>query len=131
MKRKNLQLMADFIRKIPQELFDMGVVRQGQRETIKCDSVGCPVGHCVELEPNPEEIPRWTRGINFVKWSINFTGLNYAEWEWCFSPLWTETDNTPKGAALRIEWLLKHGLPEGWYRQMKGKTPLCYTTSTN
>jgi len=132
MNRKNLQLMADHIRKIPREVFDMELFRIGQDLTIKCDSVGCAIGHCPVLDPNPDTIPRCGDGsIDYTTWSFNFTGLNVEQWSWCFSGGWTDVDNTPKGAALRIEWLLNHGLPEDSYEQMEGDSPLCYTTSTN
>ena len=48
------------------------------------------------------------------------------EWDWCFSSRWADIDNTPTGAALRIEWLLNHGLPKDWRKQMVGEAPLCY-----
>ena len=118
--------MADHIRTIPQGVFDMEGFREGQHITPECDSVGCVLGHCVGLDPNPDGIARWEdEGINFFKWSANFTGLSVG-WAWCFSGKWVRTDNTPKGAALRIEWLLKHGLPKDWYEQLKGMAPLCY-----
>jgi len=131
MNRENLKLMADHIRKIPQEAFDMERFRDGQVITPECNSIGCSVGHCVELDPNPDAIPRWECGsISFDIWAVNFTGLNSGQSRWCFSGDWMHTDNTPKGAALRIEWLLEHGLPEDWGSQMEGDTPLCYRKST-
>jgi hypothetical protein len=127
MNRDNLQRMADFIRTIPQEAFDMGAFRKGQKITPECDSVGCVIGHCTVLDPNPDEIPRWHDGgmIEYDEWSLNFTGLD-VEWDWCFNSDWTLADNSPKGAALRIEWLLNHGLPEDWREQMIGEAPPCY-----
>jgi len=119
--------MADHLRTIPQELFDMEGYRKGQDVTIKCDSIGCAVGHCPVIDPNPDKIPRCEDGdIDYMGWSMAFTGLNDAEWDWCFSTDWTEVDNTPKGAALRIEWLLSHGLPKDWHEQLAGITPPCY-----
>jgi len=127
MNRENLKLMANHIRKIPQELFDMRIFREGQLITPKCNSAGCAVGHCTVLDPNPDGIPRFGDGeINFVKWSEIFTSLNDYQWNWCFSWDWRLRDNTPEGAALRIEWLLKKGLPRNWKSQMIGKAPLCY-----
>ena len=127
MNTYNLQRMADHIRTIPQEAFNMEGYRKGQDLTIKCDSVGCAVGHCPVLDPNPDKIPRHKDGgIDYTEWSFNFTGLDINQWAWCFSTDWTDADNTPEGAALRIEWLLSHGLPEDWYEQLKGMAPLCY-----
>lgn len=46
--------------------------------------------------------------------------------EWCFSSDWEHVDNTPQGAAARIEWYLDNGLPDDWYEQMRARAPLCY-----
>ena len=125
MNRENLALMPAYIRIIRQEMFDMKSFRHGQYETHECDSVGCVIGHCTILDLNP--LPMSAFGnIDFVTWSRGFTGLLDDGWEWCFSGGWSETDNTPEGAALRIEWLLEKGVPEDWERQMEGVTLLCY-----
>jgi hypothetical protein len=125
MNRENLGRMAAHIRTIPKEMFDMYSFRRGQSETPECDSVGCVIGHCTVLDPEP--LPRDVFGhIAFVTWSYGFTGLTDDEWGWCFSGGWSGTDNTTEGAALRIEWLLKNGLPKDWREQMNGYSPLCY-----
>jgi len=133
MKRENLQRMANHLKNnVKQDNFDMGEYR-GFYDFINPEfgSVGCPVGTCTVLDaenviknftyPNGE--------IKFTAWSVDFTGLlgvEYeAEWAWCFDSTWKTTDNTPIGAALRIEWLLNHGLPENWMNQMYGEE-LCY-----
>jgi hypothetical protein len=138
MNRENLQRMADYIRTIPQEKFDMSIYRSGQEETPECDSIGCVVGHCTILDS--EELPMvfYSKNIDFYTWSEQFTGLiktdssmpewrlHGPEWMWCFDTYWAATDNTPGGAARRIEWLLKNGLPGNWEAQMMGEEPLCY-----
>ena len=119
--------MADHLRTIPQRMFDMRFYREGQEITPKCNSVGCAIGHCTVLDPNPDAIPRNRDGIiDYMEWSLNFADFNGSEWNWCFDTSWVLVDNTPKGAALRIEWLLNHGLPEDWYEQLEGNAPLCY-----
>lgn len=45
---------------------------------------------------------------------------------WLFSANWSFADNTAKGAAARIRWTYKHGIPESLYLQMRKLTPLCY-----
>lgn len=125
MNKENLQRMADHIRTIPQEMFGMGDYRTGDRTTAECDSVGCILGHCTVLETG--EFPRFTSGsIDFTAWEESFTGTSDDEWNWCFSDNWSETDNTPEGAALRIEWLIKNGLPEDWEQQMNVGMNLSY-----
>jgi hypothetical protein len=130
MNRENLQRMADYIRTVPQESFNMKVYRDGSKRYHKCNSVGCVIGHCTALD-DIDNIPTlWNDEINFHKWSENYTGLiaGKSEWIWCFDAYWIHIDNTPTGAADRIEWLLKHGLPKDWLRQMNGENPLIYRT---
>ena len=125
MNRDNLALMPPFIRTIPQRAFHMATFRNGQKKNPECDSLGCVIGHCTVLDNNP--LPIFLSGrIDFITWSEKFTGVSDDEWLWCFSSDWSATDNTPKGAALRIEWLLQNGLPENWEEQLEGDTPLCY-----
>ena len=130
MNKENLQRMADYIRTIPQEKFNMVAWRDGDTNKHECDSVGCVVGHCTVLD-KIENIPFTSLGsIDFTRWSEDFTGIyTREEWNWCFSDEWHEVDNTPEGAALRIEWLLEKGLPEDWEEQMNSEVPLCYKSN--
>lgn len=123
--------MADYIRTVPQESFNMAVFRSGLATSHECSSIGCVIGHCTVLDKNPLPIDNEVHLIDFDQWSINFTGLgmNDPEWHWCFGGAWCEIDNTPTGAADRIEWLLKHGLPEDWATQLEGDKPLIYRTN--
>jgi hypothetical protein len=128
MNRENLQRMADYIRTIPQDKFHMAQYRLINREEQECNSVGCVIGFCTILD-NINNIPRINEGeIYFSKWSYQFTDLipNGDIWQWCFDSDWQRTDNTPTGAAERIEWLLNNGLPEDWREQMRGDKPLIY-----
>lgn len=130
MNRENLQRMADHIRTVPQELFNMEFYRSGDCKKPKCGSVGCVIGHCTILDENPLPRIAYSNEIDFTVWSEMFTGIEdyQDEWNWCFSSGWADyrTDNTPEGAALRIEWLLNHGLPNDWEYQMCGMADLCY-----
>lgn len=128
MNRENLKRMADYIRTVPQENFTISYYRSGSERYHKCDSVGCVIGHCTVLD-DIDNIPTFQGGdIRFDEWSKIFTELvpYSGKWKWCFSTYWKQIDNTPTGAAERIEWLLNHGLPEDWYEQMTGETPLIY-----
>jgi len=134
MNRANLLRMAKYIAEVPQEKFNMFDFRTGDKSTIECNSVGCVIGHCTVLE-NLEELEKFrTLGpknidFDFDSWSAVFTGLpsNEDKWGWCFGYSWVYSDNTPKGAAQRIVYLVNHGLPTNWERQMKGLDTLCYT----
>ena len=133
MKRDNLQLMANHLKTsvIPKN-FDMGQYRDDDDDISnpECGSVGCTIGTCTVLDvENVMNNFRFPDGeIKFLSWSVDFTGLlgGKAEWDWCFGSTWSKTDNTPTGAALRIEWLLKYGLHENWNCQMYGREELCY-----
>ena len=132
MKRENLQLMANHLKtNVLPENFHMGRYRgDDDFSNPVCGSVGCTVGNCTVLDAenvmnnftNPNGV------IDFLSWSKDFTGICRIEdeWAWCFGSIWSETDNTPIGAALRIEWLLNNGLPENWFCQMYGEEELCY-----
>lgn len=50
------------------------------------------------------------------------------EWMWCFSPVWMGVDSRFVGLSERVEYLLDHGLPEGWSDQMMGRTIPSYFT---
>lgn len=127
MNKENLQRMADFIKTIPQASFSMEVFRFGKNNTPKCSSIGCVVGHCTVLDK--ENLTFDENGdIEFLAWSEKFTGLSRSsnEWDWCFSGGWTDNDDTPIGAAKRIEWLINKGLPEDWKEQYHSEKELCY-----
>ena len=126
MNRENLQKLADFIKTVPQEIFDMEDIRTGQTEDAKCDSVGCVIGHATALYDG--ELPRRaiTGSIDFSAFWQEFGGLHYLDSCWIVCASWTQVDNTPLGASKRIEWLLKNGRPENWNEQMNGNAPLCY-----
>jgi hypothetical protein len=129
MNKVNLQRMADHIRTVSQDQFDMDYYRMFEDETsAECNSVGCVIGHCTILDV--DNLVRYNDGtIDFGTWSENFTGLKItsSEWTWCFSSLWADVDNTPCGAASRIEYLIACGsVPANWLLQMDGTEGLCY-----
>ena len=132
MKRDNLQLMVNHLKtNVKQKNFDMGKYRVlYDLINPECGSVGCTIGTCtvLDVENVIENFTNPNGVIDFLSWSKDFTGICRIEdeWAWCFGSIWSETDNTPIGAALRIEWLLNNGLPENWFCQMYGEEELCY-----
>ena len=121
MNRPNLQRMADYIRTVHTEKFNMYSYREGNHSveflSPECNTVGCVIGHCTILDI--DNLPKNKDGsgtILFASWSETFTGLDVmsTEWDWCFSYYWSFVDNTPSGAARRIEYLLKNGVPENF-----------------
>ena len=99
-----------------------------------CNTVACAAGHL----PAVPEVPAPRCGEVWEEYIARVTGLLAApkgpetvkifhEYLWCFGACWIHFDNTPHGAAQRVWWLLRHGLPRGWSRQCYGYEPLCYT----
>lgn len=83
--------------------------------------------HLADHIPPIHESPNW---FSLVNW---YTGLNDARSvglhrasTWLFASWWWEIDNTPRGAAQRVEWLLRYGVPEDARKQALGAAPLCY-----
>ena len=121
MNKENLQRMADYIRTIPQELFDMSNYRctnieeGGNISEPICNSVGCVLGHCTVLDAgNIRQILKTDLVLSYEAWAEQFTGMarqrdNPATWLYCFGSAWAYEDNTPEGAANRIEYVIKHG----------------------
>lgn len=44
--------------------------------------------------------------------------------DWLFGSEWTAADNTPEGAAARIDYFLEHGVPEVFAEQAEDEYPL-------
>jgi hypothetical protein len=87
-----------------------------------CNSVGCAIGHGPRLgiEPLPHEDWHEYGGRCFG-------AHNDDVWDWCFSADWSDTDNTPQGAAARIEYMLEHSVPYTAREQKLGERKLCYS----
>lgn len=129
MNKENLNKLADYL--LSGQLkadFDMRRFDDGHLGMAApiCGSVGCAVGHgpYAGIEKHKNEC--WS------EYSDRFSGLKtsciiyVAEWDWCFNPKWADVDNTPEGAAKRINYLLNNGLPHNWRRQIQGLDPISY-----
>jgi hypothetical protein len=120
------------------ETFDMSTYRGNEKENIidVCGTAACICGwmppffvlkkweildEYIDFENLPVRF-----GFSHFKISIKYWERSYL-WEWCFSPVWTLTDNTIPGAIARIKYLYEVGLPYNWDLQMNGKAPLSYT----
>lgn len=118
LKEQNMRDLRDLLRKpdLKPETgveFDMGTYcndREGYDLVTKlgCGLAGCAVGHITLL-------PGWEKKVDemWENLAFRFTGLNAFQdsdfdiWEWCFSPCWVPVDNSPEGAAKRIDMLLE------------------------
>lgn len=127
MNKDNLLRMANLIANLPNDVFTMS--------TFNCGSGGCVIGHCVALDM--ENIEKNFMGIfgriAYVQWSEYFTDLNHysPEWRYLFSSSWGDIDNTRTGAAKRIRYVVKNGVPKRWKEEMIGNAPLSYTKNRN
>jgi len=127
MNRKNLKKLADYLADLPEggPKFNMGMfyTKGGgsdgcfYRDLGPCDVVehtcgfaACAVGHATHVKGLEayEDEDSWDEYIDRVFGSERLT---YA---WCFDDSWEEVDNTPEGASKRINYMLKHGTPDGF-----------------
>ena len=69
-----------------------------------CGTVGCAIGHAPFLGEGFEK----SRDESWNDYSLRVLGIdhNSVEWKWCFGSDWTQFDNSPEGAAKRIQYLL-------------------------
>lgn len=124
-QRKNLKQLADFLEKLPSEgKFDMGLFHSERHEATvihNCNTSACAVGWGPTAGIEPKALEDWESYSDRV-----FVDIESGDWDWLFDDRWEEVDNTPTGAAERIKYSLKHGVPENWYDQMTGEADLCY-----
>jgi len=102
--RANLTMLADYLEggKLKAD-FDMTLYSWDGWSAPDCGSAGCAVGHGPHagiLKLKSEDWDNYAERVFISKQS---------EWQWCFSSMWRQIDNTPQGAAKRIRCLLKHG----------------------
>lgn len=124
MNRENLTKLANFLMTLPDDQpdFDMknfysgdGVTAYVKEPHIPCGSTACAVGWGpaagIPLDPKyltddrVEPVDWWAYYQEVFGLSQRHT---YDEWEWCFSGEWGwgGVDNTPRGAAARILYML-------------------------
>lgn len=98
MNTTNLQLIANHIRTIPQEDFDMSSVYK------------CVIGHAYNglcEKKNPHD-----KSFNQIMWFDSFIEFKYVNQShrdarrYMVATMWNEVDNTPEGAAKRIEHVI-------------------------
>lgn len=123
-QEKNLQKLVKYLRGELKAQFSMDVFSEfgGGIDQTDCGSIGCVVGH------GPYAGVRKRKNETWFDYSARKFGLplESAGWTWCFGEIWCGSDNTPTGAAARIERLLTKGLPRNWREQMYGNAPLGY-----
>lgn len=74
---------------------------------INCGAAGCAVGHGPYFGIKKHTEERWGQYCKRCFISYHKNG-----WDYLFSGHWGGFDNTPEGAAKRIIYSLKYGVPE-------------------
>lgn len=120
----NLRKMAAYLRsgKLKAD-FDMTDVAEDYCLLDSCGSVGCVIGHGTFVLGARFHWESWSVYQERVFGVPCFSSAN----DWLFSASWKRSDNTPEGAAARIDWLLANGVPTDFMEQMYGDKPLCYS----
>lgn len=127
MNKENLKLLRDYLRRpVLQAHFDMRQFDDDRVDELvrtTCGTVGCALGHATYAVTPKRKGEDWD---DYSKRALGIEELS-DEWLWCFSDQWADVDNTPTGAAARIDYLLEHGeLPGDWCDQMFGIKQPCY-----
>ncbi len=117
-QRSNLKKLALFLsKKRASKKFDMQhyakvnqniVQPQDIKEYNECATVCCAVGHGPYAGIPVGKSKGWNEYME------KFIPSYDHSYDWLFSQDWKEFDNTPKGAAYRIGYYLKCGIPE-WF----------------
>lgn len=145
MNEENFLKLAEKLDMTPQAEFDMEVFRGTRNEfgdlesehyysMENCGTVGCALGQAPltrGLEPIAGdfeiEIYGSKKNLNYAAYGERIFGIISGEiWDFIFSSEWREVDNTPKGAAARIRYLCKNGLPSEY--MYDSKTVALYMT---
>jgi hypothetical protein len=119
MNKTNIYNAIQYMKTVDPKWFDMASYRDGEERTHQCKSVGCIIGHCTILDPNPLPVYDYSRNIDFTTWSSEFFDLeaNTGIWDFLFSSDWAEypKSRSLKQAIRRMKYVYKHGsVPEGW-----------------
>lgn len=115
-QRGNLLKLANGLWNVPQGRFGMSY--------FECGTVACACGHGPRILGIPKAC-----GETFMDYGLRIFGAecNTPLYFWCFGGGWAEVDDTPRGAAQRILYVLRHGIPGDSYAQRCGNASLCYT----
>lgn len=101
--------------------FDMGVLtKEGDPHSKKakevCGTVACAIGFAPMLfKPIPADYSdSYWPVFQYTNFCLRVLGIEWGnrEWDWCFNTCWAAVDNTAKGAASRIRYMLEHGVPD-------------------
>lgn len=123
-----LKLMKDEIKPdVNTVKFDIAGFFDAGRPTngMDCHTSACAVGHFALMHDlKHDKEGAYTKDGEFFEWrhfseecvGIKQWGEQGTVWEFLFSGKWAFVDNTPLGAAARIDHFLEHGVPDGFIK---------------
>ncbi len=145
-RNANLKKLADYLLAIPEDytqfhMDDFCSYHSKQSSSVlakpfeathaltQCGTVACALGHgpAAGIEPRFDESWRTYAMRCFIPPS----GFNSYEYQFIFGAEWSIVDNTPQGAAKRILFYLKNGIPDDFHGMWTGDTPLYYLEETS
>jgi len=120
MNKENLLKLAKFLDELPEDYkhFNMHSWATSEKVDVdpdqlldtniyKCGYVACAVGHA------PQALGLMVEDLrDFYVWSDFVEEYLCSDWktaEWLFGAFWEKVDNTPKGVAKRIRYVIKNG----------------------
>lgn len=118
-----MKIAIDFLKQLPDDgKFDMDVFLHtdaDHNDTTPCEYNlihTCGYAACViGWTPSMPGMPKPSMYESWDEYAYHVYGLDALYWDWCFSDMWSAIDNTPKGAAARMQYLLDNpDMGEGW-----------------
>ena len=106
-----------------------GLSPKTMRETVQncaCGTVGCALGWIATMPLAEGIVEKEYYWNSFSRRLFGFSTMNAEQWDWCFGTEWFSRDNTPRGAGLRILYMVENGVPENYRLQQRDRAPLCY-----
>lgn len=141
MNRENFLTLAEYLFKLPNnfEYFDMSqfsaikntnknspcefkkIIRFMDLNKFKtCSLCHCALGMAIEAGFKPLRTDRGWRDYCLRVFDV---GFHSPEYSWCFCEEWKKADNTPLGAAARIMYMLKNGVPDSFNESVTNLIP--------
>lgn len=135
----NLRKLSAYLKTLPEDydhfhmfvyykkgdMYEFGLIRVEH----ECGTAACAIGHGISAGIPANGADGWSSYVNnFIdEDKMLRTGYSFhGAFEWMFGSDWYKTDNTPHGAAARIDWFLNNGTPSDWQEQQLGYNELCY-----
>ena len=121
MNIKHLELLAKYLESLPEGYSHFDMIEYSDEHyrpedaifNEHCGTAACAVGHAVYVKGIPSPLSNESWYSYSVRVFDIYTSL--PRWSWCFGGDWVKSDNTPKGAAARIRYLIANPDLDGWH----------------